>query len=452
MTRVAAIEPETSRAINIWPHILVCICALMVATISPPEDLKAGMFGTASLLPPALMKLLKIVGRGSAILILSYSFYLVWTNPRRCKSVMVLLPLTGFTMFAFCSIAWSASKGTSLGQVATFATLVALAHLIATIWSGERDTSRLLMICSIVLFVISLGLLFLHFVRPNLGVLTRSSSGIFHSTNAGATASLGIVILFASRIIWGWSWTRWLIFPATTVHMASLLIGANRLSLAVMVLVCAILFLTMSHKVVVAVTGLVFSSGLLGYACIDPGLVLFDRLAYRIGDFTSQGQSQAQLTSLSGRSEMWQKVWDSYLESPLLGHGYFMTSNTGQILVWDELGNWTAHNLGLQLLATLGVVGAVLFVVGIGSVVIRVIFQLGVNDKSIHQTAVFLLAIFLWFAGWGLLNASILGPLQPESVIFAVVLGLGAAISIRPSSSAPVNVPSSLRLTDGETR
>lgn len=451
MSQISLTRSDASIANSIWPKVLICICVLMAVTVSPPEDLKTGNFETASILPPTVIKLLKTAGRGATILVLAYSLYLVWKNPRRWKTARVLFPIIAFLVFAMCSVAWSASMGTSLIQAASFSILIALAHLIGTIWNGEEDTCRLLKCCSIVLFVISSSLVILHFIKPELGALTRRSGGVFHSTSAGATASLGIVILFASFVIWGWSWTRCLIVPATIAHLSSLMIGGNRLSLAVMLVVCTILFLTMAHKAIVAFTGMAFVIALVAYTCIDPGLMLFDVVAEKFSLFSSQGQTSLQLSNFSGRTEMWAKIWNSYLESPWIGHGYFMTSKTGHLLVWGEWGNWTAHNFYLQLLVTTGAVGAALFLLGIANVVLGVVLRVGSSDKSAHRLAVFLMAIYTWFVGWSLLNVSVLGPLQPESVVFAVTLGLGTAISIHSNISLDTEGISPPVISQGET-
>ena len=453
MSHLIAYPSESNPAARLWLPILGCICVMMAATVSPPEDFKVSSFGTQSLLPPMTLKLLKAVGRGATILVLGYIYYLVWHHPRRWKTAKVLLPIIGFSVFAICSVAWSAEQFVTLSQAATFAILIALAHVISIIWRGEEDTSRLLKCCSIVLFLLSVVLVFLHFAKPELGVLTRNSSGLFHSTCTGATASLGIVIVFAGRLIWGWPWTRWLIAPATVAHLTSMMIGQNRWSIVIMFLVCAILFSTMVHKAVVAATALGLATILVGYICLDPGLVLVDGLEDKMSVAVAQGQTQAQLANLSGRSEMWSKIWDSFLDSPLIGHGYFVTSNTGRLFVWDTWGNWTAHSFYLQLMATMGILGAALFLVGVANVVIRVVSKIGTSEKSVHRLAIFLLAIFIWFVGWGFLNESVLGPLAPESVVFGIALGLGAAISVPFSASSPIEATSPAPgLTGGETQ
>jgi O-antigen ligase len=174
---------------------------------------------------------------------------------------------------------------------------------------------------------------------------------------------------------------------------------------------------------------------LIGYLCIDPGLRFSDTVLDKFEQFTSQGQTQSQLGNFSGRNEMWEKIWDSYLQSPLIGHGYFVSSATGRLLVWDEWGNWTAHNLWLQCLVTLGVVGLLLFTIGIGCVAWPVLRKLGSRDRSQHRLALLLTLIGVWFLGWGTLNESVFGPLAPESVMFALTLGLGAALANQASSS-----------------
>ncbi len=430
MNQLIASDPTSKRADQVWLIVAMCICVLMAVTISAPEDFKIDSFGTASVLPPNVIKLSKLIGRGMSIVLLAYSLYLVWHNPRRRHSLRLLMPVIAFALFGIVSTLWSASQTTTLNQTASFAIPIGLAVVIATVWRNENDTSRLLQYCSIVLFFISVVLIVLHFAQPRLGVLTRSSSGLFHSTNAGASASLGILILLTSWVIWRWSWTIWLLIPASIVHLTAMTIGGNRMSVAVMVVLCLILFVTMTHKVVLAAISMTAVAVSFVYLCLDPGLTLFDSVMEEVSRASAQGQTSAQIGSLSGRAEMWQKIWTSFQESPWIGHGYFVTSKTGRLYVWGEYGNWTAHNAYLQLLVTTGVVGGLLFVTGLLNIGLRVVGKLGGRDKASHRHACFVLVFAAWFVGWGFLNESVFGPLQPESVVFGVILGLATALII----------------------
>jgi O-antigen ligase len=433
---------EHTAGLRWWP-VLLCLFVLMMVTISPPEDFKVSGFGTQSILPPAVLKLSKLVGRGLAIVVLIFCLVKATERPTFWKSFNALLPMFAFAAFGILSVLWSAEKSISLKQSGSFSILMLLAWLIAIYWSGEKDTSYILGFTSIVLVCISLGLIILHFAVPGVGALTRRSSGLFHSTAGGATASLALVTLFSCRVIWGWQWTKQLIVPGAVIHIASMLVGANRLSLALAVVVCGAAFCFGSKLTSVAMAAL--CAAIVGtlYICLDPGLLVSDGIIEKINEFSVQGQTKHQLGNLSGRAEMWEKIWDSYLQSPWIGHGYFVTSESGRIFVWGEWGNWTAHNLFLQLIVTLGIVGALPFVIGIGSIVFRVFGKIGSADVSTHRLALLLSLMATWYVGWGMLNESFLGPMSPESIMFGVTLGLGAALAIETTATVDCD-PSTL--------
>ena len=162
-----------------------------------------------------------------------------------------------------------------------------------------------------------------------------------------------------------------------------------------------------------------------GYFVLDPGLHLAEDVGEFVGFAAKQGQSRDELSSLSGRSEMWQKMWKSFWDSPLIGHGYFVTTRTGRMYAWYEWGNWTAHNMWLQLLTTTGIVGLVLLVSTFGSLTLATLRGV-MRSTECSKTGALLLLLTIWFAGWGCLNESLFGPMQPESVVFAVMFGLAA--------------------------
>ena len=99
------------------------------------------------------------------------------------------------------------------------------------------------------------------------------------------------------------------------------------------------------------------------YLPVDPGGRRAQHLVSQATDHVYRGQ-EGNLTELSGRREMWEAVWTSYQQSPWIGHGYFVSSADGEIHVWGVWGNWTAHSIYLQILASTGMVGMVLFAAG----------------------------------------------------------------------------------------
>ena len=132
-------------------------------------------------------------------------------------------------------------------------------------------------------------------------------------------------------------------------------------------------------------------------------------------------------------------MWASYLDAPALGHGYFVTSRTGGIHVWHETANWSAHNLLLQVLVTTGAAGAALFLTGFAAVPVLAAVRL---LRTPHYRGFAALAGLLgaWAFGWGLLNESFMGPLQPESVLYFFLYGLAVGTAAAPAATPDAGI------------
>jgi len=76
-------------------------------------------------------------------------------------------------------------------------------------------------------------------------------------------------------------------------------------------------------------------------------------------------------------------------------------------------------------------VGALLFGALILQLLLKTLRLFSTRDPDCLKLAGFTTIIGLWYLGWGLLNSSIFGPTQPESVFFFVVCGLIVAMPNR---------------------
>jgi O-antigen ligase len=166
--------------------------------------------------------------------------------------------------------------------------------------------------------------------------------------------------------------------------------------------------------------------GIIGtaYLMLDPD---FQSVDNSVG-YLSRDQSSEEIGSFSGRSAMWEMMIESFLESPLIGHGYFVTSAKGESYMWYSSKNWTAHNVCLQALVTTGIVGSTLLLVGLAVPIasfLRSTPSWGAEIK-LKPLMMYLLA---WYCAWGTLNESFLGPLQPESVILFTAIGVMVGMS-----------------------
>ncbi len=423
-----------------WPVFLV-ITLLISNTVSGSADTLTIKGSSDPIMTQTAFLLLKAVGRGTSFLILSYLLYLQVNCQRFALSGKLLLPFLCFAGLAVCSTAWSPLKSTTLFQSASFLLLILLAWVIAVRWRCEGDTSRLLCFCSVLLIFVSAALIVFHFAFPRYGALTRLSTGLFHATAGGSTGALGVLILTSSAILWDWRWPRYLLFPGMALHLACMTIGGNRFSFVALLIPLGLVLCVAASRFLIA--QIVIAGSLFGliYLLFDPGLKRIEFVQTRFTETLSQGQTSAQIQSLSGREEMWAVIWENFLVSPFLGHGFFVTSRTGSIYVWDHFGNWTAHNVWLQSLASMGILGTLLLTVGFGFIGLNLFRPLVNQNHPAWHHSVFSLALLSWIFIWGLLNEAFLGPLLPESVIFAIVLGLGTASCIhyvRPDCGSEV--------------
>jgi O-antigen ligase len=187
--------------------------------------------------------------------------------------------------------------------------------------------------------------------------------------------------------------------------------------------VFVIMFCMFAHRWIVAAVLLVFSVVGTGYLAVDPGLRLAGRVSEVVASYATRGESKELLLSLTGRTELWMAITQSFFESPLVGHGYFVTSRTGAFDVWQGESNHSAHNLLLQVLVSTGLVGCTIFLGAMAGPMWLVARGLS-GEGPQRQLAVFCILLAIWYFGWSLLCESFMGPIQPESVVFFTVLGL----------------------------
>ena len=310
-------------------------------------------------------------------------------------------------------------------------------------WRSDADTERIVKHLSLAIFVLSVVLIGLHFGMPRSGALTKESAGVLHSTNAGATGGLGIVLALAARLLWSSKWSKWwYVIVGTEVIM--MLIGGNRLSVIVTSITVAFLLLLALHRGIAGMFLVIVSLAVAGFISADPSLSLVEKATKEVGIYAKQGQTKTQINSLSGRSEMWRKIWKSYLQSPIIGHGYFVTTKKGRIYVWHEWGNWTAHNVFLQTLATVGATGLVLLITGLLFLFKGTLSGLKFVN-GIEPSITLLIVLTTWYFGWGFLNSSFVGPMQPESVVFSALLGIAVGIGSSAHLNAQQQYETSLR-------
>ncbi len=415
-----AARPYSDAHTRIPRIVFVGLWALTVLTFHLPDE------GT-SLSSFQLLKIaLRVFGTGylAALLLVN------WSHARRSIVMWNFFPFALFVGWGIVSVSWSALPRDSLGQVSGLVVLLLLAINIAVLMRGERDLLRVLFHLSAALLTFSAGLLLTHRLYPDVVRFSRFASTAVHPTSSSSAASLGILVLVGAYLFWNPRWSRLMLVPGLLIHGYTLFLAQNRTATFLTVVLLLVMYFGLKIRRVLPLAVVAASAITLAYLTTDPGLRLLRSFVSQGGEFIVRG-SPDDLQNFSGRTQMWSIMWNSYLDSPLIGHGYFVTSSTGSVTVWYESGNWTAHNLWLQALATTGVVGAALLLWGL-VVPLRAITRSARTDVECKKVAYFVGLFTFWYFVWGLFDSAFLGPLEAVSVVVFVVLGVGVGY-VQPS-------------------
>jgi len=408
--------------------VVLSIWLLVVVTFTSP-----GRHATQSTADIDLLALAKLGARAAAFAMLGV--VLLVRGPRRLKDTLgySFLPLAMFTGWSVASAAWSARPAVSIAQAGCLSLLVMLAIVIAATIRNTADLARIIKHLTLALLAVSAILVAARVSSLGLGTLSRNdagagSTGILHPTTAASTASLGIILLLGARLAWNRRWSGWVCWPGVICHGLVLYWSAARLALALTVLAAGALVIAYASRHLLRGAALAFSVVGLALLIANPGLHALDEVTYSVQRYVERGQSTEQLTSLSGRAELWPLMWESFRQSPLRGHGYYVTTAAGEVRVWGDRGNISAHNVFLQAMTTLGLVGLLLLAWGIYQP-LAVFARSSFESDETRPLALVLPVLWLWFLGWSLLNISFLAPFQPESAVFFATLGLAAGWS-----------------------
>jgi O-antigen ligase len=315
-----------------------------------------------------------------------------------------------------------------------------LSWIVANQFSTVQSAGRLAKSLNRMLLIYSAILLVVYIIAPEATGLHRTSrlhsaDGLVHPTAAGATASLGLILasgLYILRI----ESRAWMVIGCF-IQAAILLIARSRASILCATIVLPILVTTLAgrHWLGRILLGTAFCLSAL--LIVDPGFQSVENLTEAAFSFIRRGQTTQQLASGSGRFELWVAIVDEFKHSPIIGHGYFVTSRTGEINAWDGPSNRDAHNVALQVLATMGVVGMSLLFWALWRWLI-LLFSIAIHGAAASGLGKLVLLVCLWYGIWGLGCTTFLGPVRPESVVFFCLVGMTIGLNrcLRNSASS----------------
>jgi len=412
-------EAET---VAVW-SLVVVIWLLSIASYSPTERAVAPL--SLSTLDP--MAAAKVATRLIALLLLGTILWKVPRTPAKQHVLRRLLPFGLLAGWCMLSALWSPMAAVSLGHAGETLMFTGLAAVVGLVCTEDRHLSR-------ILFHLTAAALVVSVLNAGFGAAGLSNAegeaggrafGFLHPNMAAQVAGVGLVVLVSSYLIAGWRWTRWLLLPAIAMQGWVLFLSqsrtANGATFAAL-LACLVLFARRGSVLLVAV---IFAVALTGYLAFDPTGQAFGDVQGRIVNYVMRGQTRSQFMTATGRTEMWAVGWQSFLESPLRGHGNCVMTKTGMVPVWGESEWQTAHNLFLHVLAGTGLIGGLLLVWALWRPAAAAWHEFA-KGAAERKTAAFVLTVFGWFLLVGLYEISFLGPVSPSSLAFFVVLGIAA--------------------------
>ena len=416
----------------------IAVWSLCLVTFRLPGRTDPSAIGSLDLLAVA-----KLGVRCGVLMVFLYAWR--W-NPDRHAKQRVLKAYSPFLLFvawAFLSVIWSPLKTVSFGQALGLAALTMLSAWVALACRSTFDAAQVIKHLWGALTFISFLVITTHLLRPDLSGLdrelfVRGANGLVRPTMAGATAGLGLSLtMIAPKLVPGLQ-LGLMRYPAIGAHLYLLFLAQSRTSWAMTLVICLVAILRYYPRVVHARAMLVVSMLICATLMFDPGFVLHENSQRASADYLSRDQSAKQLAQVSGRMEMWTAVWEQFQLAPFIGHGYFVSSETGKLDVWEGPANHTAHNIMLQVLVSTGIIGGLFFTFAFFKAALD-ISRLRGGDKMARCSFGITALFGIWYLGWSQTCISFIGPILPESVLFFVLLGLamGQVVRLRSLEYAP---------------
>jgi O-antigen ligase len=325
----------------------------------------------------------------------------------------VLGAFSAFALWGLSSTLWSVSPASTLYKSVEYCAMLGLFALAASLVrrSIRHPHNQLLALKSffdwnwflIFLLLISVyaGLLIWpdYAIYEDKGMLGFSIQGVLPgiATNGVGqlAAILGVVAL--ARLLHG-ARHRVVYSPLLVFSLVTMLLSQSRSPMLAFLIGASIVLLVSRRFWLFAVFGGALSA-----------LMLSSAYSETIYEFLRRGQSDGEITTLTGRTEYWEASLQALRESPLTGYGanaggrYILQSALG------ESGVSTVHSTWVEVLLDTGIVGSILLLVAIGATIIYLF-------KLYSRAMINPISRLLWFESLGILT--VLGVRSIFSVTF----------------------------------
>lgn len=338
---------------------------------------------------------------------------------RAARTDLPTFALLLFGLWALATTAYSITPFYTFAAALGFLGFWVLALVFATSFGTARG---LLWLAATLLAMSSASLLY-YIVAPESAMVYESTTvrrlgGIYGNPNqVGETAALALLLAFVAWFHLRVRVSLLLLLLVVPVCGASLVLSQSRSAMLGLAAGISAVVLRRHPFLLLPTISIGAAVGAIVYAYPDAIDVLIGLVA-RAGNV-------AQVTTFTGRTEIWQFVTSEIAKSPALGHGFASTRELilkGHVFAWGWTTN-SAHNLWLQAWVSTGGVGLMLIILS----------QLGLLKAMVMKPLPVRDGVLVYVLSVGLLEA---GPVGPTVNLLAFVWIWATAQSLNARQDA----------------
>lgn len=330
------------------------------------------------------------------------------------------LPIKLLLLFGVISIAstiWSPSREYTISTSFAFTSFVLFA-----VGCARSLTYRSIVVASLgpLAFVTSLSLGLLWIV-PDKVLLVESAAGIQVTRLSGLTAhpnqlgGIAAISLLLAYVAYSERMTaRWIPVAVAAVSAIALLESGSRTAIAALPLIALAYFAWRGPVWASVPTAMVVFAAAILFILAGP---LTD-----VAIHVSRSGRAEEITSLTGRVDLWRYVIGEILRAPLFGHGY-AASRELISSEWVARNGWTtthAHNLLLQSLLSTGLIGTIALLTAFAWQAVR-----GLASSNSFSM------LILWYVILTGLTGTAVAGFAPTAITLVWLLGLSSLASAK---------------------
>jgi O-antigen ligase len=437
--------------------LIICMSGLFVSAINPPgnESFADAASGGVTINWVVLVKIGCISAPLSLALLFPISLDLILFVLR------LMLPLILLASYGILTGVWSAAPGYSLSRsISQLLLFVSVAVLIAGYWQSYRRDIRQVILRDIAL---ALTIIILPFavlgalgvdavwraVFPGGATVYRLGGDILPPNILGAATAIHVILLWSlwlrrgvSRLVRTWAVVLLVSDLYVLVYSGSRGATISMVAAVGVGVLIQVVSSPLDRMARVRAAILCLAGGVVVFVLVAAGDVIERALGVSV-DLVSRDGDSAELTTLTGRTELWGMLLDAPPIALLIGNGFGTLGPNGSVSVWT-ISTYHAHNGYLQILAGCGVIGVGLLVWFLGRLV-RALRSAHTsvasrNDDDVNRTCLIVILVILIS---NCVESSIGTQIVPQTCVLLVV-GVALLYDFRPNR-APLTTPQYLR-------